>query len=230
MDNEVFYCTICGKQLYPISQELECIYCKERSIADYACADAHFVCENCRLASPEELIKTTCERSEFQNPYELAILLMRHPIIPMHSPVHHFLVPAVLLSTIKNTCYNLPHNVIKRAIKRGIRLPYGICGSYGICGAGAGVGVAISILTKATYMSDAERAMALDASGKSLISISQLGGPRCCEASVYASLETAINFLRKNMGITLLATFVGCPFSSLNETCRKEGCKYYPVW
>ncbi|MFX0197063.1 MAG: DUF5714 domain-containing protein [Candidatus Hodarchaeota archaeon] len=227
MEDEVFYCTVCGKILHPISQELECIYCKEFSMTDYACEDSHFVCKNCRLASPNELILKACERSESKNPYELANLLMRHPAVPMHSPVHHYLVPAVLLTAIKNVDYNLTPNAIKRAIKRGKRFPYGTCGSLGVCGAGAGVGVAVSILTRATYMSDVERSQTLEASGESLISISKLEGPRCCKASVYASLETAIKILEKNFGITLPISFTGCPFSSLNEMCTKDECKYY---
>ena len=64
----------------------------------------------------------------------------------------------------------------------------------GVCGAGAGVGIAISVLTRATYKSDTERVRSLDASGESLIAVSKLGGPRCCKASVYASIKSAITF------------------------------------
>ncbi|MFB0559762.1 MAG: DUF5714 domain-containing protein [Candidatus Lokiarchaeia archaeon] len=229
MENEVFYCTVCGKPLNPISEELECIYCKDISMADYACNNSHFVCENCRLATPDELILKTCERSEIKNPNELANLLMSHPAVLMHSPIHHYLVPAVLLSAIKNAGYELRNNAINIAIKRGKRIPYGTCGSLGVCGAGAGVGIAVSVLTRATYLSDVERSKALDASGESLISISKLGGPRCCKASVYASIETAVKFLKKNFGIILPSSFTGCPFSSSNEKCRKNECKYYAV-
>lgn len=119
MEGEVFYCTICGKILYPVSRELQCIYCKENSMADYTCDDSHFVCENCRLALPDELILKTCERSEIKNPYELANLIMRHPAIPAHSPIHHYLVPAVLLVTIENTGFELPPRAINTAIRRG---------------------------------------------------------------------------------------------------------------
>ncbi|MGQ9721864.1 MAG: DUF5714 domain-containing protein [Candidatus Jordarchaeum sp.] len=227
MENEVFYCTICGKILHPISEELKCIYCKEISIADYTCDDHHFVCENCRLALPDELILKTCERSETKNPYELANLIMRHPAIPMHSPIHHYLVPAVLLTALKNVGCELPRRAINIAIKRGKKIPYGTCGSWGVCGAGAGVGIAMSVLTRATYKSDTERARSLDASGESLISISKLGGPRCCKASVYASIKSAISFLEKNFKIKLPSNFEECPFSSYNEECKKDKCEYY---
>jgi hypothetical protein len=196
-------------------------------MADYTCDNFHFVCENCRLALPDELILKTCERSKIKNPYELANLIMRHPAIPMHSPIHHYLVPAVLLTTIKNTGFELPPRAINIAIKRGKKIPYGTCGSWGVCGAGAGVGIAVSVLTRATYKSDTERTRSLGASGESLISISKLGGHRCCKASVYASIESAINFLEKNLRIVLPSNFERCAFSSSNDQCRKDECKYY---
>ncbi|MEM2135458.1 MAG: DUF5714 domain-containing protein [Candidatus Jordarchaeaceae archaeon] len=227
MENEVFYCNICNKVLHPTSEELKCIYCKEFSVADYTCDDHHFVCENCRLALPEELVLKTCERSEIKNPYELANLIMKHPAIPMHSPIHHYLVPAVLLTSIKNGGYDLPSRAVRIAIKRGKKIPYGTCGSWGVCGAGAGVGITISVLTGATYKSDTERSESLDASGESLLSISKLGGPRCCKASVYASIKSAINFLEKKFKIKLPSNFEGCLFSSNNEECKKDKCVYY---
>jgi len=227
LEDEVFHCIVCGKVLHPASRELRCVYCGEASEADFACEDSHFVCESCRLAPPDELILKTCERSETRNPYELANLLMRHPAVPMHSPVHHYLVPAVLLSTVRNAGYELPPGALRIAIKRGKRIPYGSCGSMGICGAGSGVGVAVSVLTRANYLSDAERSEALAACGESLVSISKLGGPRCCKASVYASIGTAVEFLERNLGITLPSNFEGCPFSSGNEDCKKDECAYY---
>lgn len=223
----VYNCPICGEELKKVDQLAICTFCGKESQARYLCSQGHHICDECQLADWPDLVERVCENSKETDPYKIVNLIMKHPMSIMHSPQHHIMVTPAFLSALRNSGkYNFGPGRIASAIERTKGIPLGSCGSRGECGAATSVGALVSILTKATFMKDKERSLALQASAEALIAIAQAGGPRCCKQSVYLSLESASNFIKRELNIELPVD-PHCEFASRNRDCKKERCKYY---
>lgn len=225
-------CIICGESLiYSESgKELVCVFCGNKRNAKISCSNDHFVCDDCHSAQSREIIITCCMNSKSKNPIDLATLLMKHPSFKMHGIEHHFLVPAVLLTTYCNaTGQNMLINEkINQANQRSRNILGGFCGFYGACGAAIGAGIFMSLITGATPLSINEWGYANNITANALLKISQNGGPRCCKKTVYISILTAIDFLKEKFNINLEKTDpVKCEFVNNNAQCMFERCGFY---
>lgn len=223
----VYYCPICSEELNRVDQLAICTFCGKETQARYLCSQGHHICDECQLADWPDLVERVCEASSEKDPSRIVNLLMKHPMSIMHSPQHHIIVTAAILSALRNTGIKpLKPGRLASAIERTKGIPLGSCGMRGECGAATSVGSLVSILTGATFMKDKERSLALKASAETLLSIAEAGGPRCCKQSVYISLETAASFLKRELNIDITVE-PRCEFFSRNKDCKKEGCKYY---
>lgn len=149
--------------------------------------------------------------------------------LPFHGPWHHGIVPAVLITALRNSERNLTDADIKEAFTRGLKIPAGGCGFCGVCGAGSGAGIAVSISQKATPFHDKKRSTGFEASIKSIERIGKLGGPRCCRLSSYTSLEQGIKYLNKiGFGLPLQKMIGRCKVFELNAQCHGTRCPFYP--
>ena len=227
---EPFYCIICNKPLQLTWEIAECSFCGKKEIGDYVCPEGHYICEECRAASSAEIVKKVCITMRETDPMKIAILLMKHPAIQTYGPEHHFLVSSVLLAALGNLGkFNIDNSAFEEAVKRGKRIPLGSCGLLGACGAAVGVGIAISIVTKATWASDKERSLAMQATSEVLRKIAEIGGPRCCKASVFVAIETAAKLFEQEFGVKIpkLTNPRPCSFKTLNTECLGNRCPYF---
>ena len=225
-------CLICGHELVykDRSDKLECYFCKKIYESNVKCVNGHFICDSCHSLPANELIKQFCINSKLEDPIEMALILMRNQKIRMHGPEHHFLVPAVLLASYYNLKNDNEKKVekIKEAEKRAKNLLGGFCGYYGACAAGIGTGIFISLITEATPLSKHEWKLSNMMTSKSLLSIANVGGPRCCKRNTFLSITEAVNFLIENFGITMnINKNLKCEFNSLNKECLKDECPFY---
>ena len=225
-------CLICGEGLIYSSdyQTLECYYCKGTFQSNVTCINGHFVCDKCHAQSGIELIETYCLSSKSVNPIEMATEIMHSEKINMHGPEHHFLVPAVLISSYCNAVNDESKPLkLETARKRAEKILGGFCGTHGNCGAGVGTGIFISIITQSTPLSKEEWSLSNLMTGKSLISIASHGGPRCCKRDVYLSILESIQFLNEKFNVSLDSSEVKCQFSDNNKECLKTSCLFYPM-
>lgn len=220
-------CLICGAALAEVDTVAACSFCGQESPAAYLCPHGHHVCDDCQLADPHEAIVRVCSGTQERDPGTIVNLIMKHPVMAMHGPHHHGMVTPALLAALANSGqYALKEGRLAAAEKRTANIPLGACGTRGECGAATSVGALVSILTGATYRKDRERALALRATAEALAAIAAAGGPRCCKQSVYLALETAADFLRRELGLDLPLT-VRCEFAARNDECKQERCGYY---
>ncbi|MBS3816149.1 MAG: hypothetical protein KGY76_01135 [Candidatus Thermoplasmatota archaeon] len=226
MAERSFPCPICGEILEKHEGKAECMFCGEKEEADYICPNGHFRCEECRLAGPKEIIERTCKNYDGTEPIELAPLIMKHSSFNAHGIEHHLLVAPVILTICRNSGIDVSSKKIKTAMKRLEDIPYGACGSRGACGACESAGVAVSLITGASFRSGEERSLALRTTSNSLKAIAEMGGPRCCKQSVYASIEQAISILKEEYDLDDIEDFK-CPFAGDIEGCKEERCIYY---
>lgn len=149
-------CLICGEDLiYVDSEEITCQYCGKSYFTNAKCVQGHFICDSCHSSSGNDLIEKHCISTSSENPYEIALVLMKHPAVKMHGPEHHFLVPAVLIAAYYNRTGDdkLKFEKIREARKRAEKIPGGACGFHGSCGAAVGTGIFISLIKDTTPLS-----------------------------------------------------------------------------
>ena len=144
-------CLICAAPLAYHTDvcSFTCSLCGNEFQSEVSCEQGHFICDTCHSSSANELIEKVCAQSGSTQPVELAITLMKSPAIKMHGPEHHYLVPAVLLTTFYNK-KGQPGEKAKKlrvARQRAENVLGGFCGFYGACGAGVGTGIFVSLIT-----------------------------------------------------------------------------------
>lgn len=167
-------------------------------------------------------------------PYELMEQLTDLPCLPMHSPIHHYLMPALLLTVVALQTGTEERRLIKQlqtARQRALTVPGGYCGNCGNCGAAVGVGIFFSVVNGTSPRSHEHWSEGLRATGLALLQISSVEGPRCCKRNCYLALGSAVDSIRVTLGISFdKPDSVSCRFYAQNLTdCKKEECPFYPA-
>ncbi|MFO7796205.1 MAG: DUF5714 domain-containing protein [Promethearchaeati archaeon] len=149
--------------------------------------------------------------------------------LPFHGPWHHGIVPAVIITALRNNGYDFTDKDIKEAFSRGLKIPAGGCGFCGTCGGGSGLGIAVSLVKRANPFHDKARSAAFEAAQEANKRIGKLGGPRCCRLSAYTAIDQALKILN-NMDYHLTRSKVigRCDVWELNNDCHMERCPYFP--
>ena len=226
-------CLICGEELVYTKEPdtLECFYCRQVYDSNAKCKNGHYVCDGCHSSPAVDLIENYCITSKSEDPLELALTLMRSPNVKMHGPEHHFLVPAVLLAAYYNIKkdYKEKATKIRMAKKRSSQILGGFCGFYGDCGAAVGTGIFVSLITDATPLSVTDWKLANLVTAKSLLTIAEHGGPRCCKRNTFLAILKATDFVKENFGVTFkLNKELKCEFYPLNNECLQQKCPFHP--
>ena len=224
-------CGVCGATLFYATEEIttKCYICGKVAKARIYCPKGHYICDDCHRQNTLIVLKQILSDNYSRSPLNIAERIMANSEVPMHGPEHHIIVPAAILTAVRNSGYNLSQESIEQAIRRGSQIPGGWCGFFGDCGAAVGVGIAVSVLTEATPITGKERTLAMEATSRALTNICD-NEPRCCKRSVRKALETAIEFLDEKLDIKLEETDgISCTYSGRNKECAKTACPYYSV-
>jgi len=133
------------------------------------------------------------------------------------------------MRALKNNGAEIEDWQIHEAFERGMMIPGGGCGFCGICGAGSGLGIVLSLLLKSNPFLQNERSESLKASAKVIEKIGKLGGVRCCRLSSYITIDTAVKELEKfGYHLPTYEVVSRCKVHSLNPDCHGEKCPYFP--
>lgn len=226
-------CMVCGKELVYSGEDrvLKCIYCNDIHKSNVSCSDGHYICDNCHSKDSIELIYSYCLKTDEKNPVDMAIELMKSSKVNMHGPEHHFLVPAVLIASYYN---NIGKNELKEAKlniakERAKKVPGGICGNYGSCGAAVGTGLFMSVITEATPLTEVSWGLSNEMTGNALIKMGRNGGPRCCKRNSFTAIIEATKFIEEKFDIKLYDHEdykIKCDFKSRNKQCIGKRCKF----
>jgi len=222
-------CMVCGQELHYTPEmplRATCFYCGKENTTHVFCVEGHYVCDECHRKDILDLVEQICINSDLTDPVELALCIFDLKKLHMHGPEYHCIVPAVLVSAYGNCINKKDIPAIKEAISRGKEIFGGICGTHGACGACIGVGIAYSIIQKATPYSKEDRGGANRMTAHALMAISKLGGPRCCKRESMIAIETA----KKNFGFfddSGECKYV-CSQHVHNNMCLHSDCPFYP--
>lgn len=225
-------CMVCGEELVygDGDRELKCVYCKDTYNSNVSCSSGHYICDTCHSKDSIDLIYSYCLTTDEKNPLNMAIELMNTKSVNMHGPEHHFLVPAVLITSYYNNIDKpeLKQEKLLLAKERARKVPGGICGTYGSCGAAVGTGLFISIITEATPLTEGSWGLANEMTGYALIAMGKLGGPRCCKRNTFTALVEAPKFVEERLGVKLYdyEDSVVCGFKKINKQCIGKRCPF----
>lgn len=226
-------CIICGDDL-TYSENFAtrtCFYCGVAKETNSCCGSGHYVCDACHNGTANDLIQRYCSSTDSTSPLSLAMSLMKNPVVKMHGPEHHFLVPAVLLASFYNrkaAARDVVAEKIEQARKRSEDVKGGFCGFCGACGAAVGAGIFVSLITGATPLSDSERRLSNLITAECLRAIAENGGPRCCKRESLRAIITAVEFVEREFAVVLPVELPApCVFTARNMECIRDRCGFY---
>jgi len=162
----------------------------------------------------------------------LLMRLMDHKQVPSHSPLHHFIMPATLL-TVASMAKGVEDeddllDMLEEAWDRAQNVLGGFCGYYGACGAGVGTGIFMSVFTGATPHSVDSWKWCNEITGRSLQSIASVPGPCCCKRTSFLALQAAVPYIEEVCGLHFPEDpEVVCGYYMDNEICKHQDCPFY---
>ncbi|MDH3393737.1 MAG: DUF5714 domain-containing protein, partial [Desulfobulbaceae bacterium] len=188
----------------------------------------HYVCDDCHQEDGLSAIRLICAETSETDMLALLTRIRKHPAIPMHGPEHHAMVPGVILATYRNLGGAIDREAILAGIDRGSKVPGGVCGFWGNCGAAAGVGIAFSVILEATPLTAGSRQQAQTVTAQVLSRIAEVKGGRCCQRETVIALREAAAISADTLPVKLLAEaqFPCLQFSG-NKECIRKQC---PLW
>ena len=152
--------------------------------------------------------------------------------LPMHCPVHHYIVPAALLTACRAkqgrdlASFRLD---LTEALERALEVPGGFCGYSGCCGAAVGVGIFWSIVTDSSPMSGVSWGVIQKATGETLMEMAETGGPRCCKRCSFIAVSTAARQARELLKLDFgMEDAIRCRYHEDNPDCIRVRCPFYP--
>ena len=222
-------CLICKAPLEYLSQgiEMECAICHKKEVSTARCVNGHFVCDECHTKGIDQIIGV-CLNETSRNPYAILSRLMDLPFCHMHGPEHHIMVGSALLTAYKNAGGNIDlPNALSEMQARGRKVPGGICGFWGSCGAAISSGMFISIATGSTPLAQKEWGMSNLMTSASLNAIGTVGGPRCCKRNSYLAIIEAVKFAKEYLDVTTELSPIHCRHQSQNNQCIGKRCPFH---
>ena len=223
-------CMVCGKEIGYLAHEREvpCHYCGGVKKTNAVCIEGHYICDGCHQQDGLSAIRLLCTETKEQDMLLLLDTIRRHPAISLHGPEHHAMVPGIILATYRNLGGRISREDILTGIERGSKVPGGVCGFWGNCGAAAGVGIAFSVLLAATPLTPKPRQQVQEITSRVLGEIALTQGARCCQRETVTALREAALLSHRLLPVSLLAEadFV-CKQFSANRECIGGQC---PLW
>ena len=224
---------VCGSALSYAerAEELSCVYCGRAEHGHIICPGGHYICEVCHNRDAMAVIGDVVYRAESINAMDIAGLAMSAPGLPMLGCHHAYIAGGSLMAAIRNEGSRGATDAdISEVFKRTEKQAHGgYCGLTGVCGIAPALGACFAVLTGSRCGTDEAQRITMEAVTRVTRAITDLTGPSCCKAYVWASLEAALECLRESLGIELpVRTGIVCEHSHKHpHGCRGTRCPYF---
>lgn len=223
-------CLICGATLRYLEKdkEMECAICHAKIHSKTVCQQGHYVCDACHTSGCDAIMGL-CLGETSKNPIAILQKLMALSFCHMHGPEHHILVGSALLTAYKNAGGNIElEKALMEMQARSKKVPGGVCGFWGACGAGISTGIFVALVTGSTPLANEAWGLANRMTSSALGAIGEVGGPRCCKRDSYLAVIQAVEFAQKQLGIEMELSEIQCTHSAQNNQCIGERCPFIP--
>lgn len=225
-------CLICGAPVtYSVESSVKtCSICHKEQLTNAVCENGHFVCDACHSYGTYIPVSTALRSSTEKDPLLLLEEIMDLPSVHMHGPEHHAIVPSVLLTALRNNGERMNYDTaLSEICKRAKQVPGGTCGYWGVCGAAAGAGIFMSVMTGSGPLHKDAWPFPQKLVSVILSKLADVGGPRCCKRTSRIAIEEAIRFYRQFSSVKIPLSSVLCKYFEDNKECIRGDCPYYPV-
>ena len=225
-------CILCGEDLNKLDKQMSmhCDFCGQTQSISYFCKNEHSICDSCLKIAPEDFVKKICLKHKGIDPNALAVEIMNSPVITMHGSVHHFIVPAVLLTCVYNLekKTELLSSQLDALLHRVFEETPDACQYHnGTCGAAQGASVFLSVYLNRNQNAEDEWSPSNTLTAECLRRIADHGGPRCCKRDTYFSIAATVDYMKESFALELPISEAKCTFSLRNKSCGREECAYY---
>jgi hypothetical protein len=223
-------CMSCGAPLHYADEErqVRCEFCGGDFRSSVFCEHGHFVCDICHIGDSLAVMERECVRTRETDMISLFRKVRSHPVIPLHGPQYHALVPGVILATYRNLGGDLSDAKIRSGIRRGSEIPGGACGFMGACGAAVGTGIAFSVMLESNPLAPRERRTAQAVTSAVLAEMSKLEAARCCQRECFIAFEKAAELSKTLLPLELRADGpIACEQMDANDECLGPECPLY---
>ena len=205
---------------------MECVICQKKEKSKTWCIKGHYVCNECHMQGIDSMWQV-CMNETSKNPVLIIEKLMKLPGCHMHGPEHHIMVGSALLTAYKNAGGDIDLGAALSEMKsRGSKVPGGVCGFWGACGAAISSGMFISIITGSTPLKNKEYSLSNLMTSRSLGAIGETGGARCCKRNSFLAILQAVSFVKENLGIEMETGEIVCSYSPMNNQCIGKRCPF----
>ena len=119
-----------------------------------------------------------------------------------------------MLGFSKGPGVKVSKEALKEMQNRTKSVPGGACGYWGACGAGISTGMFVSIILKASPLTQESWGQTILMTSRALEAIGKIGGPRCCKRDSYLAILSAIDFVKEHFGVEMEKPKVICHYSS----------------
>jgi hypothetical protein len=156
--------------------------------------------------------------------------MARKEYISIHGPEHHILDGACILTAFYNAGGNIRlEESLNRIAREGLRMPGAMCGFWGICGAIASVGAALSIIDGTGPLSDdGTWGEHMKFTSRAIGELGKINGPRCCKRDAIIAFREGVSYINEHYSVSLEYENQLCEFSEQNQQCLREKCPFYP--
>jgi len=220
-------CLICGAPVtYSVESSVKtCSICHKEQLTNAVCENGHFVCDACHSYGTYIPVIIALRSSTEKDPLLLLEEIMDLPSVHMHGPEHHAIVPSVLLTALRNNGERMNYDTaLSEICKRARQVPGGTCGYWGVCGAAAGAGIFMSVMTGSGPLHKDAWPFPQKLVSVILSKLADVGGPRCCKRTSRIAIEEAIRFYRQFSSVKIPLSSVLCKYFEDNKECIREDC------
>ena len=117
--------------------------------------------------------------------------------------------------------------MLSAALSRGRQVPGGTCGFWGVCGAAAGAGIYMSVLTASSPVNKEAWPIPQLLVARCLERLAEVGGPRCCKRTSRLCVSEAAAFTAERFGVQMPLSEIRCTYMADNRECIGQDCPYY---
>lgn len=176
-----------------------------------------------------DLIRKAVLNTESNDPIEIVKSVMKSDFISIHGPEHHFLDGAAFIAAFKNAGGDIDvEKCLDELEKRALTMPGAMCGYWGVCGAAASVGAALSSIHGTGPLStDDFYKDNMEYTSSVISAMSKIGGARCCKRHAFLALTIGAEFTNKKYGVSMKVKPFKCEFSAQNAQCLADKCPFF---
>lgn len=163
------------------------------------------------------------------NPVRIFKNIAKNDYVSIHGPEHHVLDGASILVAFHNAGGHIDlDQSLEKLRSEGLRMPGAMCGLWGICGAVASIGAALSIIDRTGPLSDdGTWGEHMSCTARAITELGRINGPRCCKRDAMIALKNAVEYINAHYDVRLEYEKQVCEYSALNQQCIKERCPFY---